>query len=907
MPLAGGTRLGPYEITAALGAGGMGEVYRARDAKLGRDVALKVLPPALATDPERIARFGREAKVLASLNHPNIAAIYGFEDSAGVPALVMELIEGQTLAARIASGAIPPDEALPIARGIAEGLEYAHERGIVHRDLKPANVIVTPQGAAKILDFGLAKALAGDVSAADPSTSPTLSHLATQAGIILGTAAYMAPEQAKGKPVDRRVDIWAFGCVLFEMLAGRKAFDGESIAEILAAVVKEQPDWRALPPATPPAISALLLRCLQKDPRQRLRDIGDARIALDEALSPAVPAAAPPGLDPPRPPAGRRLWRSALPWAIAAAAVLAAVLWAQHARAPQPTAPLMRFTLAPPAGAAISTRLGAGAVLSPDGSHMAYVGWDGHVSHLWVRALAQPHGVQLPGTDGADDPFFSYDGQWLGFFAGGKLKTIAISGGAPVTVCSAPDARGAAWGANGAILFTPTPYSPLDSVPATGGTPRQITRLGAPPDPSSRSHRWPDLLPDGTHALFNVVSRAGDPLHHSAIAVVSLATGRYRVLIQDGSYPRYLAPGYIVYVVGADLLAVRFDPSSLRVAGPPITVLRGVMTELYSGGAQFSFSRTGALLYIPAANRPPPRQDRLVWVARDGAVQPLTGASHPYAFPRLLPSGRAVVVNRLGRHPGIWLYDIGRGTLSPLQLGTGPSGPILTPEGNSVIYDTMRNGYEGLVKRRVDGSGRQVSLSSGSQFQIPDSVSPDGQLVFSNITATNSTLMAIPLAGGGAPQPLLPGPGRRAAAAFSPDGRWIAYVSDESGQSQVYVQASSGRGARWQISADGGAEPLWAHSGRELFYRAGNAMMAAAVRTTPTFSAAKPVELFAGDFLHWDAAPQGARSTDAPPDYAVSPHDRRFLMVQPVGPAPAPAHAEGPRLILNWTALLNQH
>jgi hypothetical protein len=904
MPLAGGTKLGPYEVTGALGAGGMGEVYRARDTKLGRDVALKVLPPALAADPERIARFSREAKVLASLNHPNIAAIYGFEDSAGVPALVMELIEGPTLASRIAPGAMPLDEALPIARQLAEGLEYAHERGIVHRDLKPANVIVTPQGTAKILDFGLAKALAGETSAVDPATSPTLTHLATQAGIILGTAAYMAPEQAKGKLVDRRADIWAFGCVLYEMLAGRKAFDGDSVTEILAAVVKDQPDWRALPSATPPAIAALLIRCLQKDPRQRLRDIGDARIALDEALSPAAPATALPAVDAPRPAAARRPWRSALPWAIAAAAVLAAALWAEHAQAPRLAGPLMRFTLAPPVGRGIVTRLGAGAVLSPDGRRMAYVRWDGHVSYLWVRALDQPHGVQLPGTEGAGDPFFSYDGQWLGFFAGGQLKTIAISGGAPVTVCSAPDARGAAWGANGAILFTPTPYSPLESVPAAGGTPRPITRLGAPPEPGSRSHRWPDLLPDGKHALFNVVSRAGDPLHHSAIAVVSLATGRYRVLIKGGSYPRFLAPGYIVYVVGADLLAVRFDPSSLRVAGPPVTVLRDVMTELYSGGAQFSFSNNGALLYIPAANRPPARQARLAWVARDGAVQPLTGASHPYAFPRLLPGGKAVVVNRFGRHAGIWLYDIERGTLSPLQLGTRPFGPILTPDGNSVIYDTLRKGYEGLVRRRVDGSGQEVSLSAGSQFQIPDTVSPGGQVVFSNITATGSTLMTTPLAGGRAPQPLLPGPGRRAAAAFSPDGRWIAYVSDESGQSQVYVQASSGRGPRWQISADGGAEPLWAHSGRELFYRAGDAMMAAAVRTTPAFSAAKPVELFAGDFLHWDAAPQVARSTAAPPDYTVSPRDRRFLMVQPVGPPPAPALPPDPHLILNWTALL---
>jgi serine/threonine protein kinase/Tol biopolymer transport system component len=921
-----GTKLGLYEVVGAIGAGGMGEVYRARDTKLGREVALKVLPEALAADAERIGRFEREAKVLASLNHPNIASIYGFEDSGGVHALVMELVEGQTLAEWIAGGAGAPagggrptdagriaaagetsrarvpvplggvsiEEALPIARQIAEGLEYAHERGIVHRDLKPANVKITPDGAVKLLDFGLAKALEGDgATASDPASSPTMSRLATQAGIILGTAAYMSPEQAKGKAVDRRADIWAFGCVLYEMLTGHKPFDGETITDILASVVKEEPDWARLPSNTPQVIRKLLLRCLQKDPKQRLQAIGEARIAIEETLSGAAPDSS--SLAPAAATAipAPRGWL-ATTWVVATLAIIAGALGVVHYRSGLAPAPVMRFTLAPPEGGEFATHVGAAAVLSPDGARMAYVLQKGEQTQLYVRDLDQTQGRALPGTEGAMTPFFSPNGKWVAFFAKAKLQKIAVTGGAPEMLCAAADARGGDWGPDDTILFTPTPNSPLERVSANGGTPEPVTTLNEAPKPDSRSHRWPSYLPGGKQALFNVVYHAGNPLDHSDIAVVSLATGKYQILIRGGSYPRYVPGGYIVYVVGTDMLAAPFDAASSRVTGPPVTIVKGVETQPYSGGAQFSFSESGTLLYLPKSNQPVPK-DRLVWVDRKGAARPITATLHAYSSPGVSPDGKRIVVQVNDQTPGVWLYDVTRDTLSPLAVEGSDGSPILTPDGQNVIYNSVRNGSEGLWMRRVDGSGSEHNFTATTMLQSPSSVSPDGKLLaFTKGTATQSVLMVLSLTGAHTPRPLLAGAGNRAAGAFSPGGQWIAYVSDESGQNEVYVAAASGQGEKWQISSGGGAEPVWARNGRELFYRSGNKMMAAEVSTGEQFSAAKPKELFESDFEH-----RRGPVNNLTPDYDVSPDGRRFLMIQPVGPATAAA-APGLHLDLNW-------
>ena len=897
-----GTKLGSYEILSPLGTGGMGEVYRARDTKLNRDVAVKVLPEEFARNAERMGRFEREAKVLASLNHPNIASIHGFEDSGSVHALVMELVEGATLAERIAKGPIPIDEAFPIARQICEGLEYAHERGIVHRDLKPANIKLTPEGAVKILDFGLAKALEAEAVTNDPSTSPTMSHLATQAGIILGTAAYMSPEQAKGKTVDRRADIWSFGCVLYEMLTGNQVFAGETVSDVLAAVIRADPDWSLLPQDTPSAIRNLLARCLKKDAKQRLRDIGEARIAIEETLSGAgkLDISPAPSIGTAAPAAGAR-WRRALPWGIAILAILAAAIAVAHFRAGQSPAAVMRFTLAPPAGGEFGARIGAAAVLSPDGTRMVYVLRSGESEQLYLRPLGSDEAAAVPGTEGAMAPFFSPDGQWVGFFAQGKLEKVAVTGGLPVTLCDAADARGGDWGPDNTILFTPTADSPLEHVSANGGTPEPVTQLSSAPEPDSRSHRWPSILPGGKEALFNIVYHAGNPLDHSDIGVVSLATGKYEILIHGGSYPRYVPAGYIVYVVGTDLLAAPFDANKLALTGTPVTVVKGLATSLYSGGAQFAFSDNGTLLYLPK-NDQPETMDRLVWVDRKGTAQPVTTKVHAYSYPRLLPDGKQFVVQVDDQTPGIWLYDATRDTLSPLAVENGNAGPILTPDGKNVIYDSFRNGSEGLWMKRVDGSGSEENFTATTTLQLPNSVSPDGKVVaYSAGSATQNILLELSLEGDHKPRPLLSGPGNRAAAAFSPDGRWVAYVSDESGRNEVYVAAASGQGGKWQISSVGGAEPVWAHSGRGLFYRTGNKMMAVEVNAGAAFSTTRPVELFEGDFEH----PRGPISKSVP-DYDISPDGRRFLMIQPTESNAAIAAPPGLHVVLNWTALLRE-
>jgi serine/threonine protein kinase len=501
MGLTSGTKLEPYEITGAIGAGGMGEVYRARDTRLGRDVALKVLPQAFARDAERVARFRREAQVLASLNHPNIAAIYGFEDSGGVHALVMELVEGPTLAERIAKGPIAVEEALPIAKQLCEALEYAHERGIVHRDLKPANIKLASNDAVKILDFGLAKALQGDAASGDISSSPTITRMATQAGIILGTAAYMSPEQAKGKSVDRRADIWAFGCVLFEMLTGKMAFSGETVTDTLAAVIRAEPDWFLLPADTPQAIRQLLRRCLKKDAKQRLQSVGDARIAVEEVLSGASPEAASVSAEG-RESRLRNQWSRALPWAatalltIVAALLAIGYLW----RAPQPAPVIVSQILPPPNQSfALGGNSAGPPVLSPDGRKLAFaaMGSDGK-QQLWVRSLDSSAAQPLAETDGAMYPFWSPDGGSLGFFADGKLKRIDASGGPPLTLCDAPNGRGGAWNASGTILFTPDLTATVYRVPAAGGTPTEVVK----PSLNTGSNRWPQFLPDGKHFLF---------------------------------------------------------------------------------------------------------------------------------------------------------------------------------------------------------------------------------------------------------------------------------------------------------------------------------------------------------------------------------------------------------------------
>ncbi len=555
MPLGKGSRLGPYEIVSAIGAGGMGEVYRARDTKLSREVALKVLPEAFASDAERMGRFEREAKVLASLNHPNIASIYGFEESGGVRALVMELVEGQTLADRIANSPIPLDEALPVAMQICEGLEYAHERGIVHRDLKPANVKITPDGVVKLLDFGLAKALEGKAAATDPSSSPTLSRLATQAGIILGTAAYMAPEQAKGKAVDRRADIWAFGCVLYEMLTGKQTFGGETGSDILAAVIKEEPDWSLLPVDTPPAIRYLLRRCLKKDAKQRLRDIGDARITIDEALSGAVQEFAQ-FRSVPATPVRVSIWRRALPWVLlvvcsALAFALGAAYFGRGAKASR----TLRLTVNPPGNGEFGTSL----ALSPDGTRLVFVATANGKQMLWLRSFDSLEAQPISGTENGNFPFWSPDGKSIGFFANDKLKRVDLGTGSVQSLCgvSGENSRGGSWGSDGTILFAPDITTPLMKIAAVGGTPSPATVLDTARQ--DKSHRWPFFLPDGRHFLFLAEHGGGAAPAIEAGSLDSTKTQLILTLREDSSAA--YAAGFLLYSENGSLVGRPFDPN----------------------------------------------------------------------------------------------------------------------------------------------------------------------------------------------------------------------------------------------------------------------------------------------------------------------------------------------------------
>ena len=620
MPIQSGTHLGPYEILSAIGAGGMGEVYRAHDPKLGRDVAIKVLPEAFARDAERMARFQREAKVLASLDHPNIASIYGLEDSGGTRALVMQLVEGPTLADRIKAGPIPVDETIRIARQIADALEYAHERGIIHRDLKPANVKVTNDDAVKVLDFGLAKALEGDPSTIDISTSPTISRMATQAGVLLGTEAYMSPEQAKAKSVDRRADIWAFGCVLYEMLTGKQAFTGETVTESLAAVIMKDPDWSQLPAATPMRVRVLLQRCLQKDPKERLQAIGDARIALNEVLSgapePALTATQAVSLP---------LWRRALPWALGLL-VAAISCFAGWNLKPAPARPVSRFVITLPPGQHLE---GGGLALSPDGSQVAYVATTqgGGPPQIYLRAMDSMEAKLVSGTGGAVIPFFSPDGRWLGFFAGGKLKKISISGGVAETLCDAAIPLGGSWAGQDTIVFSPG-LSVLQQVSDGGGTAQPVTRF----EKLEYAHAMPEFLPSGKALLFAAAdSSSGN------ISAQVVRTAERRTLIQNGGEPRYAPSGHLIYSQAGKLMAVPFDPERLQVRGEAVPVVQGVLESGVPPFAQYSISSNGTLVYVPGGS--PTSLSRLVWVSRNGTERPLPAPARNYDNRDSLPMG----------------------------------------------------------------------------------------------------------------------------------------------------------------------------------------------------------------------------------------------------------------------------
>ena len=891
----------------------MGEVYRARDTKLNRDVAIKVLPDSFANDAERLARFTREAQTLASLNHPNIAQIHGLEESNGVRALVMELVEGEDLSQRIARGPISIDEALPIAKQIAEALEAAHEQGIIHRDLKPANIKVRPDGTVKVLDFGLAKALGPELGSAAPnhlSQSPTVTSPAMMTGVgrILGTAAYMSPEQARGKAADRRSDIWAFGCVLYEMLTGERAFAGDEVSDTLAFVLTRDPDLMRLPSGTPAQIRGLLRRCLDKDRKRRLDSGAAARLEIDDAL--ASPAHEAPMHAVPAPRVA--LWRKATP---AAAVVIVGLTAAYGAWTMKPAPPrvVTRLVITLTEGDQFTNANSHLVALSPNGAQLVYAA----NNRLYLRALDQLDAAPIAGVEGAGpysarSPFFSPDGQWIGFWQEGQLKKVSLSGGAPVPLGAIGGPFGATWAADNTILIGQGPEG-IWRVSGNGGTPKQIIKVAV----GERAH-GPQLMPDGRTVLFTLVPAPTEGWNEAQIVVQSLDSGARKTLT-GGTDGRYLTTGHLVYALRGTLLAVRFDRTSLSTIGGPVQLVQGVQLAAggptggggrITGAAHFAVSSDGTLVYVPLTSTTAAPRSTLVWVDRQGREEAIaTAPPRLYVYPRLAPDGTRLALDIQDDNEGrdIWVWDFSRGTLTPLTFGqTINRLPLWTPDGDRIIFSSNESGVANLVWQTANGSGTAERLTESKRALFAHTMSRDGRVVVREIGGQSVDLMILNLGDGRRPQPpssgmaelkpLLQTSFTEENAEISPDGRWLAYQWDSSGTREVYVRpfpdVASGLS---RVSTAGGTEPLWSRDGRDLFYRAPNgAVMRVPIAPGSTWMAGRPVQVIEARSYALGLPSLPYRT------YDVSLDGQRFLMIKR---SEAPAQNPPARRIVvvqNW-------
>ena len=884
-------RVGPYEIVGPLGKGGMGEVYRARDTRLGREVALKLLADSAAQDTEHLARFERETHAVAALNHPNILAIHDTGSHRGVPYAITELLEGETLAERLRAGAIAPKRSTEIVCQIADGLAAAHVRGVIHRDIKPENIFLTNDGRTKILDFGIARI-------ERPTTKVGLltgtRTRGSSAYLLVGTAGYMSPEQVRGKPIDARTDIFSLGSVFFEVLTGRQAFSHESAVETFGAVLRDDPTGYPEAEKIPPDLRRFVFRCLEKDPADRYQSARDLLLDLRAYQAEAL-----------RESADRVQFRSEPPWRqrkkrvllraaggvlLFALGLLAGRQWwpGGGRKASSLSRPSARFLLdlSPPPGISFWQRHAF--AVSPDGSRLVYVADEKGRTRLYLRGIESHEAVPLPGTEDGDGPFFSPDGQWIGFFTTARLKKISVAGGAPVDVGAVPPVtRGASWGTDDTIVYTPANTTALWQVSAAGGSPRRLTSVNT--GSGEQTHRWPEILPGGKAVVFTV--GIGGSFDDARIVVQKIDGTERKVVIEKGTNARYVSTGHLVFARGGSLLAAPFDSDRLEVTGPAVPILQGVRTEA-TGAAQFAFSSAGVLFYMPGP-APAIVERSLLWVDRNGKSSPVMAARADYTAIRLSPDGRRLAFTVGVTDQNVWIHDFERGTSSRLTLaGSEEFEPVWAPDGSTVTYTSERNEREPEIFRLpADGSGREEKVAESKLPQVAQSWSPDGAvLALTEIhPQTQWDIWTLPREGDRRPRPFACTPFSEVTPDFAPNGRWIAYASNESGRFEIYAQPYPGPGRKVQISTDGGMEPVWSRDGRELFYNGGGKMMAVQTRFEPDFAAGTPKALF-----------ETSAFADPDPEfrqYDVSPDGKRFVMIGKL-----PGQSTPPRLavILEW-------
>jgi eukaryotic-like serine/threonine-protein kinase len=893
----------------------MGEVYRARDTRLDRIVAIKVLPTHLADRSELRERFDREAKTVASLNHPHICTLHDIGHQDGIDYLVMEYLEGETLAQRLQKGALPLEQVLQYAIEISDALDKAHRKGVTHRDLKPGNIMLTKSGT-KLLDFGLAKlkqeAALDNVPLSD---LPTAKDPLTAEGAIVGTLQYMAPEQLEGKEADARTDIFSFGAVVYEMATGKRAFEGKTQASVIGAILKDDPPpISSLQPMTPLALDRVVRKCLAKEPEKRWQaasDVCDELKWISEGGSQVgiTPIAAVKGTHA----FGRRELILGSGASLIGAVITGIAVWNLKRTPPQLVS---RLVVDLPLGQRLAgLENGPVVALSPDGTQLVYVATQAGIQQLYLRAMDSREARPMPGTEGAFNPFFSPDGQWVGFFAGGKLEKVSVSGGAAITLDSYGSLPlGASWSSQGIIAFSAKADESLQQVPDAGGTQQPLTRL----EKREIGHRWPDFLPGGKALLFTAGATT-NMWTNAEVGVFSLATSERRSLIREGTQPRYAPSGHLVYAQGGSLMAVAFDPQRLMSTGAAVPVVEGVLQSAVSGAAQYSISATGSLVYVSGGVQS--ARSRLVWVSRNGVEQPLAAPAQAYLGPRLSPDGRRIAIAIEGQETQIWQYDLFRDTLTRFTFeGNSNLVPVWTPDGKRIAFISNKEGPQNLFWQLADGGGGLERLTTSDYTDVPHSWSPDGKLLafveVSPITgwdiwvlrmgdSSTGSGQAPSAESGQAPspdsgqgrktQPFLRTPFNESVPRFSPDGRWLAYISDESGRFEIYVQPYPGPGGKWQISTEGGTEPAWNPNGRELFYRSGDKMMAVDIATQPGFAAGKPRMLFEGPY-------EPAPITN--PNYDVSPDGQRFLMLKPVEQEQAaPTQIN---VVLNWSEELKR-